>query len=159
MREYRARGGAVVATARGRNEEAWRALLPAAVPGWTQPAWLDPAARRPRRIEGHALLAPFDPVVWNRARTERLFGFRYRIEIYVPAERRAHGYYVLPFLLNGRLVARVDLKADRQRRRLVVRRWSAEPDASAETADRLGDALREMADWLGLDEVDQLPAS
>ena len=124
------------------------------VPGWKGPVYLHPEATRPRSVVGSALLSPFDPVVWNRDRAERLFDFRYRIEIYVPQAKRVHGYYVLPYLLDGRLVGRVDLKLDRKARRLLVQGAFHEDgvDPTA-VASRLAADLREMATWLGADEA------
>ncbi|MEJ2867889.1 crosslink repair DNA glycosylase YcaQ family protein [Actinomycetospora sp. OC33-EN08] len=129
------------------------------VAGWGAPAYRLPGLRVPRRITGRALLAPFDPLIWFRPRTERIFGFTYRIGIYTPADQRTHGYYVFPFLLDGQLVGRVDLKTDRAAGVLRVPAAFAEPECiergaeEARVAAELAGALRDMAAWLGLDDV------
>jgi uncharacterized protein YcaQ len=129
-------------------------LLPVTVKDWERPAFLEPAARAPRRIQATALLSPFDSLVWRRERAERLFDFRYRLEIYTPAHKREHGYYVLPFLMDDAITARVDLKADRAGKRLLVKAAHVQPGWDpGDVADRLAPELEAMAGWLGLDAV------
>ncbi len=124
------------------------------VEGWDKPAYLHPRAKLPRRIDACAFLSPFDPVCWNRPRTERLFGFHYRIEIYTPAPKRTYGYYVLPILWGDSLVGRLDLKADRANRTLLVQGAFAEPGVPVtELAPDVVRELRAMAGWLDLDGV------
>ncbi len=124
------------------------------IEGWSHTAYLHPAARCPQRATGTTLLSPFDSLIWERDRTERLFGFLYRIEIYVPEPDRVYGYYVLPFLMDGELVARVDLKASRKDGELLVRAAHIEPKRNrARVAAALAAELEEMGRWLGLAKV------
>ncbi|MTD54112.1 winged helix-turn-helix domain-containing protein [Amycolatopsis pithecellobii] len=129
-------------------------LEPVRVRTWRAPAYRFSGARSPRKVAGRALLCPFDPLIWERGRTERLFDFRYRIEIYVPEPKREYGYYVFPFLLDGELVARVDLKSDREAGLLRVHGAFGEPDIDRpRVAAELARELRVMAEWLSLDGV------
>ena len=145
-----------LADAKARTAELVEAgeLTPVSVKGWRQPAWLAADARTPRKVAGAALLSPFDNLIWTRDRTERLFGTRVRLEIYTPAHKRTHGYYVLPFLEDEAITARVDLKSDRQAGVLRVQAAWREPDATAETPERLAAELWRMAVWLGLEGVE-----
>ncbi len=129
-------------------------LVPISVDGWSAAAYAPPDMRVPRHCPARTLLSPFDSLMWDRSRVERLFGFRYRIEIYTPAPKRIFGYYVLPFLLGEELVARVDLKADRAGSRLLVRGAYAEPGVpDLLVAEELADELGTMARWLALERV------
>jgi uncharacterized protein YcaQ len=133
-------------------------LVAVAVEGWSERAYLATTARRPRRVGARALVAPFDSLVFDRARVERLFGMRYRIEIYTPAPKRIYGYYVLPFLLGDELVGRIDLKGDRARGTLVVQAAHGEPGVDLPTvAAAVAVELRLMAGWLDLPAIDVRP--
>jgi uncharacterized protein YcaQ len=132
-------------------------LLPARVEGWTDRAYLHPEARVPRQgqVEARGLVTPFDSLVWERDRIERLFGMQYTIEIYTPPPKRIYGYYVCPFLLGDTLVARCDLKADRERKVLMVQSAFLEPGQQARrVAPDLFDELQQMQTWLELDRIE-----
>ena len=130
-------------------------LREVAVEGWKEVAYLHSSATLPKSIQTHALLSPFDSLVWCRPRNERLFNFHYRIEIYTPRHKRIYGYYVLPFMLDGEIVGRVDVKADRAQGILRVHAAFAEPGVDRSVvARRLKNELIEMAAWLDLDDID-----
>lgn len=130
------------------------ALQPVRVQGWTQPAYCLGEPKALRKRPASALLSPFDSLIWERARTERLFGFRYRLELYTPQHKRVYGYYVLPFLHDERLLARVDLRAERAQGCLAVHAVHEEEAGLDEAAQAaLADNLRQLADWLGLLDI------
>src|SRR5215472_6064261 len=130
-------------------------LLPARVDGWTEAAYLHPAARAPRTIDARAIVTPFDSLVWERGRVDRLFGMKYTIELYTPPEKRVYGYYVCPFLLGDTLVGRCDLKADRERGVLLVQAAHVEPGQDARVvAPELAAELALMREWLRLDRTE-----
>ncbi|MDY7065324.1 hypothetical protein PsexTeo8_17540 [Pseudomonas extremaustralis] len=129
-------------------------LLTCRVHGWTPTAYCLPTPKVPRKVAANALLSPFDSLIWERSRTERLFDFRYRLEIYTPQDKRVYGYYVLPFLHNERIAARIDLRAERANGRLAVHAVHEEqPGLDEEGMLALASNLRKMAEWLGLEEV------
>ncbi|WP_330212187.1 winged helix-turn-helix domain-containing protein [Pseudomonas sp. Z18(2022)] len=129
-------------------------LITCQVQGWKQPAYCLPEPKIPRKVPASALLSPFDSLIWERSRTERLFDFRYRLEIYTPQDKRVYGYYVLPFLHNERIAARVDLRAERAAGRLAVHAvHEEEPGLDEEGMQALALNLRQMADWLGLEQI------
>lgn len=130
-------------------------LLASQVEGWKEPAYLHPGARRSRTVDARALVTPFDSLVWDRRRLERMFGMKYTIEIYTPAPKRVYGYYVCPFLLGDTLVARCDLKADRSRKVLMAQSAFLEPGQDARrVGPDLADELRRMQAWLELDRIE-----
>jgi hypothetical protein len=130
-------------------------LIEAQVEGWAKPAYLHPEASAPRNLKGTALLSPFDNLVWCRPRVERLWDFHYRIEIYVPESKRVYGYYVLPFLMDGELVARVDLKTDRHDNVLRVKGAFAEPGIDRAAVGRaLRSELETLTGWLEVDDLE-----
>jgi len=130
-------------------------LLAARVAGWEEPAYVLPGMRVPRTVHARALVTPFDSLVWERSRMERLFGMKYTIELYTPPPKRVYGYYVCPFLLGDTLVARCDLKADRQRKVLMVQSAFLEPGQHARhVVPELAAELQQMQKWLGLDRIE-----
>ena len=128
-------------------------LIPVAVEGWKDKAYLGREAPKPRPVKAHALLSPFDNLIWFRERTERMFGVRVVLEIYTPAAKRVYGYYVFPFIEDDAITARVDLKADRKASTLIVQASHAEAWTTRDTATRLAAELRLFAEWLGLERV------
>lgn len=129
-------------------------IHPTSVAGWDKPAYVDPGAKTPRKVEGATVLSPFDPIVWKRDRAERIWGFDYRIEIYVPEAKRRWGYYVLPVLVDGHLVARLDVKTDRADGVLRIKQAHLEAGNTADdVAERVGPAVRDLATLVGVDDI------